>query len=268
MKGRPSPPRQDPAFPRLSFDEYFPFPDPRGADSLGVVCSGVNLSPGLLLSAYRQGIFPWFNENEPLLWWSPDPRFFLKPEALHVSATMRKVLRRKNWDYALDRDFEAVIRHCSSLPRKRQRGTWITSDMVTAYIELHSLGFAHSVEVRLDERLVGGFYGVSLGKVFFGESMFSHEDDASKAAFIPFVWLLASQGFTLIDSQVYTDHLAGLGAVESSREDYLGLLAAALDAPTRRGNWGKLFPDFPETTEYRRVVIDGSPSLKKEKPRA
>jgi leucyl/phenylalanyl-tRNA--protein transferase len=259
--------REDPSFPRLGPDVFFPFPDPRSADQLGVVCTGGNLSPGILLSAYRQGIFPWFSDREPLLWWSPDPRFILFPDRLHVSATMRKVLRRRPWEYALDRDFETVIRRCSEMPRKRQRGTWITSEMIDAYLELHGLGFAHSVEVRLEERLVGGFYGVSLGSAFFGESMFSLEDDASKAAFIPFVWLLASQGFTLIDSQVYTDHLAGLGAGETSREDYLGLLAAALVAPTRQGNWGSLFPDFPQTTEYRRVVNCDVRNPKKEKPR-
>jgi len=258
MKARQRARREDPGFPRLGPEENFPFPDPREADSLGIVCSGGNLSPGLLLSAYRQGIFPWFSEDEPLLWWSPDPRFVLRPEELHVSATMRKVLRRKPWEHALDRDFEAVIRSCSAVPRKRQRGTWITRDMIEAYVELHRLGFAHSVEVRLEGRLVGGFYGVSLGSAFFGESMFSLEADASKAAFIPFVLYLASQGFTLVDSQVYTEHVAGLGAAETSREFYLALLSRALEAPTSRGDWASLHPAFPRSAAYDQILASGT----------
>jgi leucyl/phenylalanyl-tRNA--protein transferase len=237
--------RSDPDFPVLGPDDFFPFPDPESADEWGVVCSGGNLSPGLLLSAYRQGIFPWFSEDEPLLWWSPDPRFVLFPPKLHVSKTMRKILRRSGFELALDRDFEAVIRACSDVPRKGQKGTWITDDMIAAYCGLHGLGFAHSVEARLEGRLVGGFYGVSLGSVFFGESMFSLLPDASKAAFIPFVRLLEAEGFTLIDSQVYTDHLAGLGAEEMPRSTYLSLLARGLEAPTRRGSWAELFPAFP-----------------------
>ncbi len=237
----------DPSFPVLGPEEEFSFPDPRSADQWGIVCSGGNLSPGLLLSAYRQGIFPWFSEDEPLLWWSPDPRFVLRPEKLHISSTMRKLLRKRPFELCLDRDFEATIRACSASPRPGQRGTWITQDMIEAYIALHRLGFAHSAEARRDGILVGGLYGVSLGSVFFGESMFSTESDASKAAFIPLVLTLRAEGFTLIDSQVYTDHLAGLGAEKIDREDYLGLLETALGAPTRKGNWGSCFPDFPDS---------------------
>ena len=216
----------------------------------------------MLVSAYQQGIFPWFSEGEPLLWWSPDPRFGLFPDKLHVSSTMRKVLRKRPWEWSLDRDFASVIAHCSKVPRKRQRGTWITHDMVEAYRELHLLGYAHSVEVRLDGTLAGGFYGVSIGNMFFGESMFSFEDDASKAAFIPFVWFLAASGFTLVDSQVYTEHLAGLGAEEMRRDSYLAILASAIGSPTRRGNWGSLFPDFPQGVEFDRVLGQGSPHTK------
>lgn len=281
--------REDPAFPRLGPEESFPFPDPRSADESGIVCTGGNLSPGLLLSAYAQGIFPWFSDNEPLLWWSPDPRFVLYPERLHVSDTMRKLMRRFQagklppqaaaaaWslggaevapeaaasggalELSLDRDFPAVIRACSGSPRPGQRGTWITEDMIEAYIELHRLGYAHSAEARLGGVLVGGLYGVSLGSVFFGESMFSLVPDASKAAFIPLVLRLREEGFTLVDSQVYTDHLAGLGAEEIPREEYLRLLAAALLAPTRRGDWGSLFPGFPASAEYRRLVPEVRP---------
>ena len=251
-------------FPYLAEDIDFPFPSPESADEQGIVCYGGNLSPGLLLSAYRRGIFPWFSEDEPILWWSPDPRFVLFPEELHVSATMRKVLRRFSrgsehgapLELTLDRDFSAVIRACSSSPRPGQKGTWITEAMIEAYIELHRLGYAHSVEARLRDRLVGGLYGIAMGNAFFGESMFSCLSDASKAAFIPFVWRLREEGFTLVDSQVYTDHLAGLGAREIPRHDYLRLLADRLAAPTRKGDWAKLFPGFPDSTEYSRVVLE------------
>jgi len=170
MPRRPAPPRKD-DFPYLTEDMVFPFPSPSSADEQGVVCSGGNLSPGLLLSAYRQGIFPWFNDDDPILWWSPDPRFVLFPDELHVSQTMRKLLRKQKYELALDRDFPAVIRACSSSPRSGQNGTWITEDMTQAYIELHRLGYAHSVEARRDGELVGGLYGVALGSLFCGESM-------------------------------------------------------------------------------------------------
>jgi len=244
-----------PRFPYLDADVDYPFPDPGEADPRGILCEGGNLSPGMLVSAYRRGIFPWFNEEDPILWWSPDPRFVLLPAELHVSATMRKLLRRRRFELALDRDFPAVILECSRAARPGQRGTWITSDMIEAYVELHRLGFAHSVEARLDGALVGGLYGVSLGSAFFGESMFSLEDDASKAAFIPLVWRLADEGFTLVDSQVYTDHMAGLGAREIPRTEYLRLLEESLAAPARSGDWGILFRDFPSSEAYRRIVM-------------
>jgi leucyl/phenylalanyl-tRNA--protein transferase len=237
----------------------FPFPPPSSADPRGILCTGGNLSPGLLLSAYEQGIFPWYNEDEPILWWSPDPRFVLFPEELHVSQTMRKLLRREDFELCLDRDFPSVIRACASSPRPGQDGTWIGPEMIEAYIELHRLGYAHSAEARRGGELVGGLYGVSIGSVFFGESMFSRADDASKAAFIPLVWRLCEEGFTLIDSQVYTDHLAGLGAREIPRIEYLRLLAERLEggrfsAATRRGDWSKLFVGFPDSSEYRRAL--------------
>jgi leucyl/phenylalanyl-tRNA--protein transferase len=244
-----------PHFPYLEADADYPFPDPSEATVQGILCEGGNLSPGMLLSAYRRGIFPWFNEEDPILWWSPDPRFVLFPAELHVSESMRKLLRRRSYDLCLDRDFPAVIRACSSVPRPGQRGTWITDDMIEAYIELHRLGYAHCVEARRDGRLVGGLYGVSLGAVFFGESMFSLEDDASKAAFIPLVWRLADEGFTLIDSQVYTDHMAGLGAREIPRTEYLRLLHERIAAPTRSGNWCLAFPDFPASAAYRSIIL-------------
>jgi leucyl/phenylalanyl-tRNA---protein transferase len=261
--------RAEPPFPYLTEDIRFEFPSPETADSSGVLCTGGNLSPGLLLSAYRQGVFPWFNADEPILWWSPDPRFVLFPEELHVSETMRRKLRRAfgtrargalddasgRLDLRLDRDFEAVIRACSESPRPGQRGTWITEDMIEAYLELHRLGLAHSAELRSNGELVGGCYGVSLGDVFFGESMFSRIDDASKLAFIPLAWRLADEGFTLVDSQVYTDHVAALGAREIPREKYLRLLADRGSRTTRKGDWGLLFAGFPDSSEFRRVVL-------------
>jgi leucyl/phenylalanyl-tRNA--protein transferase len=247
--------RHEAPFPYLSEDMDFPFPAPETADPQGIVCAGGNLSPGLLLSAYRRGIFPWFSEGEPILWWSPDPRFVLFTDELHVSESMRKLLRRRKYELSLDRDFPAVIRACSSSPRPGQDGTWITEGMIEAYNELHRLGLAHSAEARLDGELVGGLYGVALGGMFFGESMFSRADDASKAAFIPLVWRLRDEGFTLIDSQVYTDHLAGLGAREIPRSEYLRLLADRLSATTRKGDWAKLLEGFPDSSEYRRAVL-------------
>jgi leucyl/phenylalanyl-tRNA--protein transferase len=246
---------KDQGFPYLEPEESFAFPDPRGADEWGVVCTGGNLSPGLLLSAYRQGIFPWFSEGEPLLWWSPDPRFVLFPEKLHISATMRKIIKKGSFELSLDRDFPAVIRACSTSYRKGQKGTWITEDMIEGYIRLHELGLAHSAEARLEGRLVGGLYGVSLGSVFFGESMFSFESDASKAVFIPLVLALREEGFTLVDSQVYTDHLAGLGAEEITRDSYLALLKEGLTKPTRKGSWAALFPAFPESADYNNLIL-------------
>jgi leucyl/phenylalanyl-tRNA---protein transferase len=247
--------RPEAPFPYLAEDADFPFPAPETADPNGIVCSGGNLSPGLLLSAYRRGIFPWFSEGEPLLWWSPDPRFVLFTDELHASETMRRLLRKRRYELSLDRDFPGVIRACSSSPRPGQDGTWITEGMIEAYIELHRLGYAHSVEARSGGELVGGLYGVSLGGMFFGESMFSRADDASKAAFIPLVWRLRDEGFTLIDSQVYTDHLAGLGAREIPRNEYLRLLADRLAARTRKGDWAKLFEGFPDSRNYRSLVL-------------
>lgn len=239
------------AFPWLEEDESFTFPPLAGAYPDGVLCVGGNLSPGMLLSAYRQGVFPWFNDDDPIIWWSPDPRFVLIPSELHVSKTMRKILKKRRFELSLDTDFAAVIRACAGTPRPGQGGTWITEDMVAGYKRLFDLGWAHSVEARLDGRLVGGLYGIAIGSAFFGESMFSLEPDASKAAFIPLVWRLCDEGFTLIDSQVRTDHVASMGGRSVDRETYLSLLSAALQAPNRRGSWSEVFPGFPDSTAYR-----------------
>lgn len=244
-------PRRGSGFPWLEADARFDFPDPRGAGPDGIVCSGGNLSPGMLLSAYSQGLFPWFNDEDPILWWSPDPRFVLLPGELHVSATMKKLLKKRRFELRVDTDFEGVIRSCVRTPRRGQRGTWITDDMVDGYLRLHALGYAHSAEAWLDGELAGGLYGIALGSAFFGESMFSLAPDASKAAFIPFVRALAARGFSLIDSQIRTDHVSSMGGREITRDDYLARLRGALAAPTLLGSWTDLFA----------LYEDGAPAL-------
>lgn len=240
-------PRGDPRFPALPDDERIRFPDPEGADERGILCVGGNLSPGVVLSAYSQGIFPWFSDDDPILWWSPDPRFVLFPGEVRVSESMRKVLKKGGFELSLDTDFRAVMEECAAVPRRGQDGTWITSDMVEAYVRLHKLGYAHSVEARLDGVLVGGLYGVSLGRLFCGESMFSRAPNASKAALIALAWRLKDEGFLVIDSQVRTDHVASMGGREIPRSEYLDLVRKASALAPSRGDWGALFPDFPRS---------------------
>lgn len=213
----------DPNFPYLAADVRFRFPDPLKAEG-DVVCAGGNLSPGMLLSAYRQGLFPWFNEGDPVIWQSPDPRFVIFPENLHISASMRKTLRQGRFEISFDRSFGEVIAACSSVPRPGQDGTWITADMIAAYTELHRLGFAVSAEARLDGRLAGGCYGVRIGRVFAGESMFAAVPNASKAAFLRLAQRLFADGVAFIDCQVYSEHLASMGGTEISRADFISLL--------------------------------------------
>jgi leucyl/phenylalanyl-tRNA--protein transferase len=246
-------------FPWLGEEVDFPFPPANSADAQGIVCTGGNLSPGLLLSAYRRAIFPWFSKDDPILWWSPDPRFVLFPGKLHVSGTMQKIIKKGRFRVTVDQAFDMVIESCAKIWRRGQDGTWITSGMASAYKELHRLGYAHSVEAWSDSGLAGGLYGVSLGSIFFGESMFSIESDASKAAFIPFVQRLAAEGFSLIDSQVYTDHLAGLGAENIPRARYVHLLARALSAPTRKGSWSSFFPEGSESPPSEQRTGPGVP---------
>jgi len=201
------------------------FPDPVYAleEPNGLLAVGGDLSPARVLNAYRQGIFPWYSHGQPILWWSPDPRMVLFPEQLRISRSLRKSLRKRPFQVTLDTDFTAVIQACSE-PRSHADGTWITEEMKQAYIRLHRIGFAHSVECWDGEELVGGLYGVSMGKVFFGESMFSRRTDASKIGFAHLVEQLRAWGFGLIDCQVYSNHLASLGAEEIPREGFLELL--------------------------------------------
>jgi len=213
------------------------FPDPRKAEPSGLIAIGGDLDPSRLVLGYALGIFPWYSEGQPILWHSPDPRFVLELDELRIGRTLKQTARRRPYELTLDRAFPDVIGCCSAVPRPGQDGTWITGDMETAYNELHALGFAHSVEAWDDGVLVGGLYGVALGGVFFGESMFARAPDASKLAFVALVRQLKAWGFGLLDSQVHTEHLARFGAVDIPREDYLDRLAGLVRQPGRMGLW-------------------------------
>jgi len=214
----------------------FPFPDPRTAQERGLLAYGGDLSPERLVSAYASGIFPWYDEP-PILWFSPDPRAVLAPRELHVGRTLRRALERGRYVVKLDAAFERVVRACAAVPRPGQDGTWITSEMIDAYVGLHELGLAHSAEAYDDGELVGGCYGVSLGAAFFGESMFARANDASKVAFATLVRQLEAWEFAFVDCQMHTPHLARFGAREVPRCEFLDALARALEQPTRIGSW-------------------------------
>jgi leucyl/phenylalanyl-tRNA---protein transferase len=218
------------------------FPPVHLTSGNGILAIGGDLSPSRLLTAYRQGIFPWYSEGDPIIWWSPDPRFILFPEELRVSRSMTKVLRRRTFRITYDHKFREVVLSCQKL-RRKQNGTWITDDMLEAYCTLHDLGMAHSAEAWHEGRLVGGIYGVSLGRCFFGESMFSLMSNASKAALINLVYKLKGLKFRFLDCQVYTAHLERLGACYISRGEFIGLLKAGLQRETLRGNW-QFMPEF------------------------
>ncbi len=191
----------------------------------GLLAVGGDLSPGRLLHAYRRGIFPWFSDAQPILWWAPDPRAVLLPEAIKISRSLRKTLRREIFQVTFDRAFPRVIEACAA-PRSRQNDTWITTPMVAAYCELHTRGFAHSVECWQDGALVGGLYGVAIGKIFFGESMFSRVSDASKVALAS----LCRSGYELIDCQLPSEHLKRMGAIDIPRREFMDKLAHWRDA--------------------------------------
>jgi leucyl/phenylalanyl-tRNA--protein transferase len=224
--------------PAPYFTGRFPFPDPREADADGLVACGGDLHPHRLLAAYAQGIFPWPHDDfAPLLWFSPDPRMVLRPPDLHVSRSLRKTIKKHRFDVRFDTAFEQVIRRCATVPRKGQRGTWITRDIIRAYGRLHKMGYAHSAEAWSEGELVGGLYGVSLGAAFFAESMFTLRPDASKVAFVHLVRQLEGWCFHLLDCQMQTPHLARFGATPWPRRRFLQAVAEALQAPTRRGSW-------------------------------
>jgi leucyl/phenylalanyl-tRNA--protein transferase len=213
------------------------FPPPDRATPEGVLAIGGKPEPDLLLAAYSRGVFPWPHSGLPLLWFCPDPRFVLVPTAAHLSHSLRKTLRRGGFEVRADTAFSEVMRACARKKRSGQRGTWITRDMVRGFTALHEQGFAHSIETWRAGRLVGGLYGLSLGAVFFGESMFADVPDASKVAFATLLGNLIHWGFPLVDCQSYTPHLATFGAVEWPRERFLDALEEALQAPTRMGPW-------------------------------
>jgi leucyl/phenylalanyl-tRNA--protein transferase len=222
--------------PVFRLDERLAFPPPALAED-GLLAVGGDLRPERLLLAYASGIFPWFDDGQPILWHSPDPRMVLEAGRLHVPVSLRKVMRRRPYRLALDTAFEAVIAGCAAARRPEGPGTWITPEMIAAYAELHRLGFAHSAEAWAGDELAGGLYGVSLGGAFFGESMFSRRPDASKIAFVALVEQLERWGITLVDCQVHTGHLERFGAEEWPRTRYLGVLRKALEEKTRRGSW-------------------------------
>ncbi len=198
----------------------------------GLLAAGGDLSAARLVAAYRHGCFPWYQDGQPLLWWSPDPRTVLLPDNLHISRSLSKTLRNDQFSVTFDHNFAEVIHACSE-PRKDEGGTWITSEMQAAYFELHTQGYAHSVEVWHQDKLVGGLYGIAIGQLFFGESMFSRMSNASKVGFVTLVSALKAAGFVLIDCQMPTEHLLSLGAGSISREIFSEYLASHLDAPTR-----------------------------------
>ncbi len=204
------------------------FPPATLADKNGLLAIGGDLSPERLIIAYMNGIFPWFSEGDPLLWWAPNPRFVLFTKELHISKSLAKVLRHELYDVTFDKAFPQVIAACAATPRPGQDGTWITPEMQKAYINLHHLGIAHSAESWQNGQLLGGLYGLQLGKVFFGESMFSHAPNSSKAAFATLVPLLREQGVQLIDCQMETAYLASFGAKMISIKEFLAYLQSAV----------------------------------------
>ncbi len=221
--------------------EAIPFPDPSEADQHGLLAFGGDLSPERLLSAYARGIFPWY-EEDPILWFSPDPRMVLRPGELYVNRTLAKNLRRERYEIRVDTAFEDVVRCCSEVPRPDQDGTWITEDLRAGFVRLYELGFAHSFESWEGGQLVGGVYGMSLGAAFFGESMFATKSDASKVAFVALVRQIEAWGFHFLDCQVHTPNTEALGGTEWPREEFLDALDQALDEPTRRGRWESVEP--------------------------
>ena len=223
-------------------NEFF-FPPIEEAEPSGLLAIGGGLEPQRLILAYSQGIFPWYSEGQPILWFSPDPRFVLFPEEFHMSRSLKKRIKKRDFVVTLDQDFSSIIQHCSQIPRPGQSGTWITEDMIDAYKTLHKLGIAHSVEVYQEETLVGGLYGLCLGNMYFGESMFALVPDASKVGFSYLVQQMKVWGIELIDSQVHTTHLERFGARHISRKLYMEKVQELIIKPRVRKKW-QFDPDF------------------------
>ena len=233
----------------LGADPDAPFPPAESAlrNPDGLLATGGDLSPARLLNAYRHGIFPWFSKGQPILWWCPDPRMVFRSERVRLSTRFRRELRRSSWVARADTAFAEVIDACARLPRAGQRGTWITAGMQAAYRELHRLGHAHSVEVFDGERLVGGIYGVAIGRMFFGESMFSGETGGSKMALAALAHRLGGWGWPLIDAQVESPHLISLGAETWPRPDFLSRMEELVAAPWPAQSWTSGFGELPAT---------------------
>lgn len=223
--------------PVFRLTQHLSFPPPHLATKEGLLAVGGDLRPERLLLAYQKGIFPWYSQGEPLLWWSPDPRLVLFPAELKVSRSLRKTIRKSIYTITIDRDFEQVIRSCANVRLDQSEGTWITVEMQEAYCRLHELGYAHSVECWHGSSLVGGLYGVSLGHAFFGESMFSTMSDASKVCLVSLVKVMLENHLAFIDCQVATGHLIRMGARNVPRREFLSYLSKALQYPTVSGKW-------------------------------
>lgn len=219
-------------------DDDYRFPNPARSNADGLLAIGGDLAPARLLEAYKKGIFPWYNDDDPILWWSPDPRLVLFPSELRVSKSMRPYFNQPKFELSFDRSFEQVVRACQDTKRARQAGTWINENIIEAYTSLHFMGHAHSVEVWQEGQLVGGLYGICLGKIFFGESMFARASNASKFGFISLVHWLKARDFELIDCQQETAHLTSLGARAISRSDFMARLQDNLARhPLQPGHW-------------------------------
>ena len=213
------------------------FPPPHLATEEGLLAIGGDLKVERIMAAYHQGIFPWYSDETPIMWWNPDPRFVLYPSRLKISKSMKQVLRQKKFKITFDTAFREVVESCQKSPRSDQDGTWITNELIDAFEKIHELGAAHSVEVWQDGELVGGLYGLCIGRVYFGESMFTRVSNASKAGFITLVHEMSKRGIEMIDCQVYTSHLESLGAESISRDQFLGQLEVLLDFESRMGKW-------------------------------
>ena len=218
-------------------EEGVDFPSPFLADSSGLLAVGGDLTVDRLLEAYRSGIFPWFSEGDPLLWWSPDPRLVLYPAAFRISKSLRRVMNKRPFNIRFDTAFKDVITACATVKRKGSGRTWITNDMIDAYCAMHDAGWAHSVEAWAEDALVGGLYGVAIGRCFFGESMFTRVSNAAKAAFVCLVNFLEQNHYKMIDCQMTTSHLLRFGAEEIPRSRFLSELEEAVAAPTEKGPW-------------------------------
>jgi leucyl/phenylalanyl-tRNA--protein transferase len=229
--------------PWLSRNTPFPAVETALREPNGLLAAGADLSPERLIAAYSHGIFPWFSDGEPILWWSPDPRMVLFPVELKVSRSLAKSLRNRDYEVRSDTAFRAVMEACAK-PRPGQLGTWISSQMIDAYLRLHDIGVAHSVETWMDGELAGGLYGIALGCAFFGESMFAYERDASKIALVHLVHHVAKLGIAMIDCQMATDHLASLGAREIARSEFSARLAELVKSRQLPGKWHLVRTDF------------------------